>query len=201
MAQQRSPALDPGPSASIRGRAVRRAPVVLVLIALVLAWAGPAAAMTRDQYTIQINYPNSFTCPDGHAVDVTRDGYIRVTLWRNSAGTIQKELDEIRFHYTFHSPDTGNGWSSFLHKNDRYDYYAGTDIGAPVTITNVGSGFQNVPGVGSDHGIQVFVGTIVGYEDAPDVPFDDVPIIDTPDPPIFSAGHHPTNLDFCETTS
>jgi hypothetical protein len=76
----------------VRGRSLRRAPVVLVLIAVVvLAGAGPAAATTRehlttDHWTIPIDYGNSFTCPDGHAVDVTRDGFLRVTLYRNSSG-------------------------------------------------------------------------------------------------------------------
>jgi hypothetical protein len=199
MAQQRSPALDQGRSA-FRRRALRRAPVVLVLVAVVLAWAGPAAAATRDQFTIIVDYPSSFTCPDGHAVDVTRDGFIQVTLYRNSSGTITESVDKVRFRYTFYSPDTGIGWSSFLNKNNRYDYSAGTDIGAPVTLTSVGSVFQSVPGVGSDAGIQVYVGTIVGYADADDVPFDDVPEVDFSDDPIFSAGSHP-DLDFCATTS
>ena len=200
MAQQRSPALAQGRSA-FRGRALRRTPVVLILVALVLAWAGPAAAATKDQFTIIVDYGNSFTCPDGHAVDVTRDGFIQVTLFRNTAGTIQKEVDEFRVHYTLHSPDTGNGWSSWLRGNQRYDFYAGTDIGAPVTLTSTLSTFQNVPGVGSDHGLLISLGTIVGYVVADDVPFDDVPEMEFNDPPIFSAGPHPDNLDFCATTS
>jgi hypothetical protein len=182
------------------GRALHRAPVVLGVVALVLAWAGPAAATTKDEFTITVDYPGSFTCPDGHAVEITRDGFIKVTVFRNSSGTITESVDTRRVHYTVSSPDTGKGWSSWQRGNDRYDYSAGTEIGAPVTLTSVGSGFQTVPGVGSEHGIQVFVGTIVGYADADDVPMDDFPDVDVDyDNPIFSAGHHPA-VDLCATT-
>ena len=99
---------------------------------------------------------------------------------------------------TRRTPETAG--PAALLKNDRYDYPAGTDIGAPVTLRSVGSGFQHVPGVGTDYGIQVFAGTIVGYADADDIPFDDVPEVEINDTPIFSAGHHP-DFDFCETTS
>ena len=124
-----------------------------------------------------------------------------MTVYRDSSGTIRRELDENRFHYEFHSPDTGKGWSSFMHINNRFDFPAGAVIGAPGILTSWGSAFQHVPGVGSDYGIQVFAGTVVGYEDEEDSLFDDIPVVETNyDDPLFSAGRHP-EVDFCATTT
>jgi hypothetical protein len=88
-----------------------------------------------------------------------------------------------------------------MHVNDLFDFRAGAVIGAPVILTSVGSAFQHVPGVGSDYGIRVFAGTVVGYEDPEeDAPFDDIPVMDINfDNPLFSAGRHP-EIDFCATT-
>ncbi len=197
MSKQPSSALALGRSAPARG-AVRRTTIVLSLVVAALAWAGPAIAAAPEHSRYIDERTFSFDCPAGFHVDVSTKGFGDVTLFHDASGTVTRYVETAHIHVDFSSPDTGKRVSFVRAITETIDYYAGTAVGAPVTVTIRGSAFQHVPGVGSDGGRRVFAGTVVGEEDGiPLVDFD----FDDPDP-LFAAGRHPTfPPDLCDLVS
>jgi hypothetical protein len=197
MARQPSSALALRRSVPARG-AVRRTTIVLSLIVAALAWAGPATAAQPEHFRYIDERTFSFDCPAGFHVDVTVNGFGDVTLFHDASGAVTRYVETAHIHAAFSSPDTGKRYSLVRAITETIDYAAGNAVGAPVTVTIRGSAFQHLPGIGTDGGRRIFVGTVVGEEDGiPLVDFD----FDDPDP-LFAAGPHPTfPPDLCDLVS
>ena len=172
--------------------------IVLSLVVAALALAGPATAAPPERFRIIDERTFSFDCPAGFHIDATTKGFIDITLFHDATGTVTRYVERAHVHYDFSSPDTGQQYSAVRAITDTIDYYAGTAVGAPVTVTVTGSAFQHVPGVGTDGGRRVLAGTVVGEEAG--IPLVDV---DFDDPyPLFAAGRHPSfPADLCDLVS
>jgi hypothetical protein len=197
MSKQPSSALALRRSAPARG-AVRRTTFVLSLVVAALAWAGPATAAAPEHLTFSDVRSFSLDCPAGFQLDVSVNAFFDVTLFHDASGAVTRYMEKAQAHFDFSSPDTGNRVSIVRAITDTIDYAEGTAVGAPATVTVRGSAFQHVPGVGTDGGLRVLEGTVVGEEDG-------IPLVDFDfgDPyPLFAAGRHPTfPADLCDLVS
>ena len=157
--------------------------------------AGPAAAAAPPQHvTFPLADSGSFDdC--GFVVDFVQTGTIHVTLWRNDAGLVFRELDTASsFHLTFTREDTGKTISMVLSQSSQWDYGSGAVLGSSVRVTFVGNAFR-LPGVGPDAGRIVVTGTVGDFTP------EGVPLVAIPDQdPLFLAGRHPDE-DLCAALS
>ena len=163
--------------------------------AALFSFAGPAAAAAPPQHiTFPADVSSSFDdC--GFVVDFVQTGTLHVTLWRNDAGLVFRELDTASaFHLTFTREDTGKTISMALSQSSQWDYGSGAVLGSSVRVTFVGNGFR-LPGVGPEAGRSVVTGTVGDFTP------EGVPLVDIPDQdPLFLAGHHPDE-DLCAALS
>jgi hypothetical protein len=175
--------------------AARLAPLAV----LPLLSSGPASAdsavVTPERLSFDLHevYNDDFlTEACGTEVVVTLSGTRDVTLWRNDAGLVERELDRFPGAFiTWSAPETGQSVKTRVDLVSHWDYGTGAVLGGPVTFTFQGMVFH-LPGSGDSAFAwrEVSVGDVDGFEDG-------VPIVD--DGTLVSlVGHIPNDFDFVE---
>ena len=166
------------------------------LLALALGVPGGAQAATPEQLSIDISESFPIEGCDTELV-VTITGSVNVTLFRNSAGLVVRELDQTPASVvTFSSPETGRSFSFPNSLAATHDYGDGAQAGSTVVLTLRGLLGHVTGHIASDAGTVTLVGVVEGFDEF------GVPLVDFPDPPIRETGNREPGEDigdaFCE---
>jgi hypothetical protein len=169
--------------------------VVVAALAMALGLVDPASAASGpDRVTADLDVV--FTAPGlsqacGTEVIITITGTSEITLWRNEAGLVTRELDRTPGAFqTWSAPETGQSVKIRADLVSHWDYGDGAVVGGPVTFSFTGIGFH-VPGAGDTTvaGRELAVGDVDGFEDG-------VPIVD--DGTLVRFSGHIADFDFVD---
>jgi hypothetical protein len=182
---------------------MRRFFLLLGAVVLAAVGAGVSHGATPRAEQVHISVNSVFVDPDlsaecGFDVAVSFIGDVHVTVIRNKAGLVVREIDRAGgVRVTFSS---ANGSFSFPSAPAKLDYGSGAQIGS--TVIGSFSGLQgHIPGViSSDAGLVRVEGTVIGFDELgiPMVDFDEVE-------PFKDVGHRNSGEDvvaaICSTLS
>jgi hypothetical protein len=142
---------------------------VAAFVTATLASASPRAEqLTFERNDVLVGSSAFWSDVCGFDVTVAFVGTARVTLIRNDAGLVVRELDSGPQRLVYSSP---NGSFSFHASPSQWDYGSGAMLGSTAVVTFPGLA-GHVPGlVDSDAGMIRIEGTVVAFEDG-------IPIVD-----------------------
>jgi hypothetical protein len=146
----------------------RMALVVGLSVAALSSAQGEASAAPPQRIVTDIS--ESYRDPEltracGTTVIVTATGTSQVTLWRNEAGLVVREIDRFPgATLTYSAPDTGHSFSTRYSAVSTWDYGDGAELGSPVTLSFHGL-FFHIPGTSAAAGSYVAVGKVDRFVD------------------------------------
>jgi len=152
----------------------------VVLLAALAAGASTAAPRAEQiDIAIDDHFVSDFWSEQcGFEVTIDNVGNLHVTLVRNAAGLIVRELDRIGgAKVTFSS---ANGSFSFPNQPSQWDYGDGAKLGSSVVVSFPGLQGHVAGKVPSDAGLLRFGGIVEGFDEfgIPEVEFNDVVLKD-----------------------
>jgi len=128
-----------------------------------------ATAAAPDRVSVDISETftdDSLTEACGTTVTGTAQGTVEITLWRNAAGLVVRELDRFpAATFTWTAPETGRSVKTRYDVTSNWDYGDGAVQGGPVTITAHGLFFHIPGGTSAGAGKEVAVGDVDFFED------------------------------------
>ena len=173
---------------------VRAVATLSLAVTSMLCLSSVAQAAPPEHVSLDVSEP-AFLDPFltescGWAVEVSATATLEVTLWRNEAGLVTRELDRFPNAWrTFTAVDSGNSFRIRYQGVSKWDYGAGAQVGSEVTITSSGLIFH-IPGATAIAGHEVSEGGIVDHFDQ------GVPIIEGGAMTTKLVGHFPDDVDF-----
>ena len=151
------------------------------LLLAALGAGGSTAAPRAEQIHIALDesFPSEFWSDQcGFPVTISNVGDLHVTLLRNSAGLIVREIDRAGgMKITFSS---ANGSFSFPSAPSQWDYGDGAKVGSTAIVSFVGLQGHVAGAVASDAGLFRIQGVVEGFDEfgIPEVEFGDVVLKD-----------------------
>jgi hypothetical protein len=156
-------------STKARGAAACSAVAMLATGAIIGLPGTAAAAAGPDRIRVDISeeFTDDFlTQACGTPVVGTAEGTVEITLWRDAAGLVVRELDRYPgVFFTWTAPGTGQSVKTRYNVGSMWEYPGGAVEGGPVIVTSRGL-FFHIPGATSAlAGREVSVGDVDFFED------------------------------------
>jgi hypothetical protein len=158
--------------------------VLASAVAGLLCFPAVADATPPEHFSIDISETvlvEELTEACGTEVSISISGTRQVTLWRNEAGLVIRQLDRAPgAKLTYSAPETGASVSHPYSVVSTWDYGGGATVGSQVTVTLHGL-FGHVTGfVPSSAGTATGSGFVSGFDDFGIPQVDDLAVLEDP---------------------